>query len=258
MLLSLAVARLITPMIAAYFLKAHGEAVHGEGWLMDRYMGVLRWSLDTRASADYAARHPSKRGRFVARLLDHRVWTMGFAGLAFALTILSFATLPMSFQPSSNTDYSQVSIEMVPGSTLEQTRQMALKVADVLADDKDTVEAAFTDIEQPGKAEIFLTLKKSRKVTSVEWERQMAPRFQQIPDGRVNFQSQSGGGFGRDVIIMLGSDRPDMLEATANTLVKQMAGMKELRDARVQGDLQRPEILVKPRMGPAELVPFAS
>ncbi|WP_435419216.1 efflux RND transporter permease subunit [Parerythrobacter aurantius] len=45
-LMSLAVARMITPMLAAYFLKAHGEASHGEGPMMDRYMGVLRWSLD--------------------------------------------------------------------------------------------------------------------------------------------------------------------------------------------------------------------
>ncbi len=45
-LMSLAVARMITPMLAAYFLKAQGEASHGEGPMMDRYMSVLRWSLD--------------------------------------------------------------------------------------------------------------------------------------------------------------------------------------------------------------------
>ena len=47
-LISLAVARMITPMIAAYFLKAKGQAKHGEGWLMDRYLGVLRWTLRNR------------------------------------------------------------------------------------------------------------------------------------------------------------------------------------------------------------------
>ena len=45
-LMSLAVARMITPMVAAYFLKAKGHASHGEGPLMDRYMGLLRWTLD--------------------------------------------------------------------------------------------------------------------------------------------------------------------------------------------------------------------
>ena len=45
-LMSLAVARMITPMMAAYFLQSKGHAAHGEGKWMDRYMGVLSWSLD--------------------------------------------------------------------------------------------------------------------------------------------------------------------------------------------------------------------
>lgn len=45
-LMSLAVARMITPMLAAYFLEAKGHAAHGEGKWMDRYMQVLRWSLN--------------------------------------------------------------------------------------------------------------------------------------------------------------------------------------------------------------------
>ena len=45
-LMSLAVARMITPMLAAYFLRAHGHAEHGEGKWMDRYMRVLAWTLD--------------------------------------------------------------------------------------------------------------------------------------------------------------------------------------------------------------------
>ena len=46
-LFSLLVARMITPMVAAYFLSAQGKRDHGNGPWMDRFMGVLRWSLDT-------------------------------------------------------------------------------------------------------------------------------------------------------------------------------------------------------------------
>ncbi len=46
-LFSLLVARMITPMVAAYFLTSHGEEEHGGGRWMDRYMAVLHWSLDT-------------------------------------------------------------------------------------------------------------------------------------------------------------------------------------------------------------------
>ena len=45
-LISLLVARMITPMVAAYFLKGRGPAEHGGGKPMDIYMKVLRWTLD--------------------------------------------------------------------------------------------------------------------------------------------------------------------------------------------------------------------
>ncbi len=46
-LMSLAVARMITPLMAAYFLSAKGHADHGEGKWMDRYMRILAWTLNT-------------------------------------------------------------------------------------------------------------------------------------------------------------------------------------------------------------------
>src|SRR5688500_7161976 len=64
-LLSLLVARMITPMVAAYFLHAKGHASHGEGPLMDRYMSVLRWSLDTRRAKELRARLGDVPVRFV-------------------------------------------------------------------------------------------------------------------------------------------------------------------------------------------------
>ncbi|HYC95524.1 MAG TPA: efflux RND transporter permease subunit, partial [Sphingomicrobium sp.] len=62
-LMSLFVARMITPLIAAYFLKAHGHQAHGEGWLMDRYMGILRWSLDTSKAKAIRAQIASVRAK---------------------------------------------------------------------------------------------------------------------------------------------------------------------------------------------------
>src|SRR3546814_10451627 len=93
---------------------------------------------------------------------------------------------------------------MVPGSTLEQTGAVTQHVADVLSQ-SSIVDSAFSDIE-PTKATIYLTLKKGHEQSSVDWEREMAPKLQDIADARVNFQSQSGGGFGRDITIMLRSE----------------------------------------------------
>ncbi|MET0249784.1 MAG: efflux RND transporter permease subunit [Sphingobium sp.] len=243
-LMSLAVARLITPLAAAYLLKAHGQASHGEGRAMDLYMSVLRWSLDQRRAIAHKARGGS---RLVAKLFDHRVWTMGFGMLAFLATIAAFATLPMTFQPVTNTDFSQVKVETAPGTTLEQTRAITTRVAAMLAADTQVVEAAFADIE-PTAADIYLTLRKDRTISSVDWERKVAPRFATVADARVNFQSQSGGGFGRDIIIMFGGDDATLLDDTAHKLVAEMSAVRELRAPRVAGDMQRPEIVIKPRL----------
>nr|MBA2466026.1 efflux RND transporter permease subunit [Sphingomonas sp.] len=64
-LMSLLVARMITPLMAAYFLRAHGEQAHAEGPTMAKYLRLLRWSLDT---ASWQARR--------ARIADvpARIW----------------------------------------------------------------------------------------------------------------------------------------------------------------------------------------
>lgn len=64
-LMSLAVARMITPMLAAYFLKAKGISDHGEGPWMERYMRVLRWTLDRSAMAKMREGLPGIRNRFL-------------------------------------------------------------------------------------------------------------------------------------------------------------------------------------------------
>jgi multidrug efflux pump subunit AcrB len=239
-LVSLAVARLITPMVAAYFLKSHGHASHGEGPLMDRYMALLHWSLDTRRAKELRAAGRRWRARFA----DHRVWIMGLGALAFALTIVAFGTLQFTGQPAVNSDYSQVRIQLPPGATLAQTEAVTDSVARLL-DTAPEVDAAFSDVNV-GDANIFLTLKKDRDKTNVQFERGFAPKLRAIPDARVTFQSQNGG-LGRDVTVMLAGSDPAEVTATANKLVEEMRGLKQLRAPRIDGDLQRPEIVIKPR-----------
>ncbi|MEG9269675.1 efflux RND transporter permease subunit [Qipengyuania sp. Mu-71] len=83
-LMSLAVARMITPMLAAYFLKAKGQAAHGEGPMMDRYMNVLRWSLDR--GKMYAAREniegPRRRWLYILSLLVVVLAALGISAMA--------------------------------------------------------------------------------------------------------------------------------------------------------------------------------
>jgi multidrug efflux pump subunit AcrB len=219
-LISLAVARLITPMLAAYFLHAKGHAKHGEGWLMDRYMGLLWWSL------------------------RHRWKTMMIGVLAFVATIYAFSTLPFTFQPNVNSDFSSVAVEMAPGTTLPQSQAVASKAADIIRKEPD-VQAAFASI-RVGGANIYITLKKDRVRTSTEFEREVSPKLREIADARVYFRSQQGFG-NRDVSVMLAGDDPKKLEAAAGALVNDMQKLPELKAPRIEGDLRRPEITIKPR-----------
>ncbi|MBU6252061.1 MAG: efflux RND transporter permease subunit [Alphaproteobacteria bacterium] len=221
-LLSLAVARMITPMIAAYFLKSHGEEKHGEGPLMDRYMNILRWTL------------------------NNRRWVVAGGGAALVATLFVMWLLPFQFQPTMDVDYAQVRVEMVPGTTLKQTENVVLRIQDELKRDAPEVMAAFADIN-PGKASVYLRLSPHRKVTSDEFQKAWTKRFAEIADARVTFQSQTGGFSGRDITITLGGSDPVLLMKTAQKVTEEMRGLKELVAPRIGGDLLRPEITIKPR-----------
>jgi multidrug efflux pump subunit AcrB len=219
-LMSLAVARLITPMIAAYFLKAKGHESHGEGRLMDMYMSVLKWTL---------------RHRWAAVL-------GGF--VAFAMTIATFMMIPQTFQPTTDSDLTTANVEMAPGTTVAQTGAVARQVEALLRAQPE-VESVYARVNV-GNANVTAKFKEEREKTSIEFERDLAPRLAQIADARVSFRSQFGGG--RDIMLTLGSDDPAKLQETANKVVAEMATIPELVAPRVQGDLQRPEITIRPRL----------
>jgi multidrug efflux pump subunit AcrB len=246
-LVSLAVARMITPMLAAYFLKAHGHAVHGEGWLMDLYMKVLRWTLDDRRRRAIALSKSGRAWRIRASLNDRRVWTMGIATVGVALTVLVFANLPMTFQPDVNQNTSLVSIKLVPGSTLQQTEAVADKVMALMERDP-IVESTFARISV-AQASVFVRLRKDREITSQEFERSRARLLLRIPDARISFRSMmdGGGGTSRPIGVTLGGSDSLLLQRTVNEVAREMATVPEIVAPRIEGNLQRPEILIKPR-----------
>ncbi|OYX64668.1 MAG: transporter [Sphingomonadales bacterium 32-64-17] len=337
-LMSLLVARMITPMAAAYFLKAHGHAEHGGGRMMDRYMQVLRWSLDksaflrmrerTGVVATKGSYHlfalamgyiivalvmglamPGENGRveglaaFVtlgrsifdlsvlmipfallglyllggivnfliamligllvgydstdflararylsARFLDHRVWMMMLGVAALGLTGIIASSLPQQFFPNNDSDFSRVRISMVPGTTLEQTERVVDALADRLSEEQE-VELAL-GISFEGSGVIRLVMKKDRERDTKTFEQELTPYLQSVPDVRASFEDQQGGGggTGRAISIMLAGSDPELLNSTANTLVEQMASVPGAVAPRIDYDLQRPELLIEPRL----------
>jgi multidrug efflux pump subunit AcrB len=351
-LMSLAVARMVTPLMAAYFLKAKGIAEHGEGPMIDGYMRVLAWTLDTgkvlalragitgprrralyvpgllltvivllmvsalamfelasgsvsgawkgligldvhkqiatAVSADTnAALHKMVAKLFeivivllvsllsflaafatfklietpaggssgfsrgvrwmTARFYDHRIWMLGIGWFSFLVTILLFGQIPGQFQPTIDDENSRVEIELVPGTTLAQTKRAVNAVAARLRQEPE-VERLLERTRLGETSSIFVKLRDDRQRTSVEFERELAPELAKFPDARVRFQSQSGGfGSGRDMTVLLAGSDPVLLDQTATRLVEEMKGLNTLVAPRISADLNRPEIIITPR-----------
>ncbi len=326
-LFSLLVARMITPMVAAYFLSVQGEREHGGGAWMDRYMKVLHWSLDTSKAAARRIGLVPRRSRwwyplvliaigvaamvaFVmafsaiykplallslpgavppvaaltggtlagalvifagsvlarlgggalaiwfdwivlrirARLVDHRLWMMGIGIASLVLTFVLMAALPTQFFPDTDTNESQIVIEMVPGTTIQQTEAKADQVL-ALVSPQQEVGIALEDISE-GKANIYIQLRPDRKRSSIKFERDLTPQLQKLADARISFANQNGGGpgggSGRAISVMLSGSDPDLLQRTAQTLVDQMGKLKQVVAPRISADLRRPEIVITP------------
>jgi multidrug efflux pump subunit AcrB len=361
-LMSLAVARMLTPLMAAYFLKAKGHADHGEGPLIDGYMRVLAWTLDTGKMAVRRAglTGPGHRAIYVpsllltvvvlllvsgvtmfelasgavstaiaekleiaplwkgligldvhkqiaaavsadtntmanklvaklfevvivltvsalsflaafaafkaielpsggtgglargtrwmtARFYDHRLWMVGIGWFSLLVTVVLFGQIPGQFQPTIDDENSRVEIEMVPGTTLAETKRTVNSIAAILRKEPE-VERLLERIRLGESSSIFVKLRDDRQRTSIEFERELAPVLAKFPDARVRFQSQSGGfGSGRDMTVMLAGSDPVLLDQTATKLVEQMKGLKSLVAPRISADLNRPEIIITPR-----------
>jgi multidrug efflux pump subunit AcrB len=219
-LISLAVARLITPMMAAYLLKAKGHAPHGEGMIMTGYMKLLRWTL------------------------KHRWVTVIGGFLALVATFFMFTVLPQAFAPDQDQDEVTFNISMAPGATLEQADIARKRVEEILRKQPE-VRSVFTRV-RVGGASVQAMLRDDRERTSVEFQRALNPQLAAIPDARVFFRSQSGGF--RDVSVTLGGEDPVQLKEVANKLVVEMQGVQEIVAPRIGGDLVRPEITLRPRL----------
>jgi multidrug efflux pump subunit AcrB len=223
--MSLLVARLITPLMSAYFLKPHGEQAHAEGRLMKRYLKFLEWTI------------------------HHRWKTVLVGAASFGLTIFLFTQIPTAFQPDMDFGNATVKIELAPGSKLGDTDRVTRQAAEILRRQPETASLSefVGEYGETRRASIYVNLKdKSARTTSTkEFERRVITELSRIPDARIYFENQNGGG--RDLSIMLAGDDPVLLDATARKVEREMQGLKILRDARIDGDLERPEILIRPK-----------
>jgi multidrug efflux pump subunit AcrB len=226
---SLLVARLITPVIAAYTLKSERVAVHADGPVMSWYLRALRWSV------------------------HHRWKTLAAGSVFFALSILGLMLIPKSFVPDSDFSNSDLHIELPPGVRLEDTAAASGAAYRIIAQQPevtDVVESIGADeFGEVRTAELFISLvpPKQRHVSQKDWELRTLKLLKVIPDARINFQKQSGSS-GRDIIIYITGDEPALVQSSAERVVAEMRDLPVLREPRINGDMQRPEIVIRPHL----------
>ena len=226
---SLLVARLITPVIAAYTLRPDSLPAHSDGPIMTWYMHTLR------------------------RCVEHRWLTLAGGTLFFALSIVALRFVPTSFIPQQDSGTSQLNIELPPGVRPEDTAAVSARAYQIIRHHPEALNVVESigggDGDEVRSANLFIALtpRKERELKQQDWEKVVLQELKTIPDARMFFQNFNGASEGRDITLYITGDNTPAVEATAQKVVQEMLTLKELREPRINGDLQRPEIIIHPR-----------
>ncbi len=231
---SLVVARMLTPMMAAYLLKPIVDYTEKDGAVMRWYMRASRWCL------------------------QHR-WVTGLAAIGFFVgSLMLIPLLPTGFIPPDDNSQTQVYLELAPGTKLkdtkaaaEATRQMLMKVEHVKSV-YTTVGggAAGSDPFAPGGAA------ETRKatLTILLAERGQRPRKQVIENNiRKALEELPGvrskvglGASGEGLVLALTSENPASLAAAAAALEKDLRTIPGLGSVASSASLVQSELLIRP------------
>ena len=230
---SLLVARLLTPMMAAYQLKAHPEGEH-ETRLMTWY---LRW---------------------VDRALRYRWWTLGIATALFALSMAIPAFIPTTFIPTSDLGRSNLALELPPGARLQDTVALAeaaraklaglpeLKhVYSTIGGTIDIGDPTKTGVGEPRKATLVLDWgpADSRERDQKTLERDARARLADLPGARMRYISSEPGEL---LQLVLASDEPQRLLDAAQLLERDLRTVPGLGSVSSSASLLRPELVIVP------------
>jgi HAE1 family hydrophobic/amphiphilic exporter-1 len=231
-LFSLAVARLITPMMAAYLMRPHKHVEPKDGWLMRAYT------------------------RFLAATIRFRFITLIVGVALFVGSFMATGLLPTGFIPAEDVSRIVVAMELPPGARLEDTQA---KTDEVVASLKEMpeVKSVFVlggssptgDIELR-RASIYvqLTPKADRELSQKEVEAEVTRRLAAIPDMRGWYVNDRGE---RELSVSLLSNDPAALDQAVAQVEAAARKLDGFSNVAANAGIQRPEILIKPRLDEA-------
>jgi HAE1 family hydrophobic/amphiphilic exporter-1 len=233
-LFSLLVARLLTPLMAAYFLKANVDP-HPRGDMRPFYRRILEWAL------------------------AHRWIMSGIGALLVVVTMAVLAVgLPTGVQPPGNDDYLFIGLQGPPGATLADMQRISTEATALVRQKIPETSQVFVQVGSvagegfgggnggslsQGTVTVVLKDERSRTVTQIQDG--IRPYLNNIPDARVSIQ---GGGFGAaEVQVVLTGDDEAALNRAGDDLERQMRTLKNVADPRPSAPPIGPEIAIRPK-----------
>jgi multidrug efflux pump subunit AcrB len=232
---SLVVARMLTPMMAAYLLRVPKKEHHEPRW-MQMYMRWVQWCLKHRIATSIAA----------------AAFFFGSFGLV--------QFLPTGFLPPDDLSQTQVYITLSPGSTFKQTLVAAEQAREIVQKNPH-VKLVYTAVgggsagadpfAPRGAAEvrkatltINLTPRSERIGTKKqEIERELRAALADLPGARVNVAL---GGSTEKYILVLASENGQTLADHARQVERELRTIPGIGNVTTTASLVRPELVIRP------------
>ncbi len=226
-LFSLLAARLVTPMLAAYFLRPSKHVEKPPGRILRAYTNLVRWSV------------------------KHYLITLLVGFLIFVSSILSIKLLSQGFLPAQDTARSVLAIELAPGTQLSETEKVTEDIVARLRKHSE-VKSVFVDGGRlPGKSTevrraaliINYTPKGDRSITQRELELVIGRELENVPDIRYWFVDENGL---RAVSLVVTGANSDIVDNVADELAGQMRRIPLVANVVAETSLDRPELRIIP------------
>lgn len=237
-LASLVVARLLTPMMAAYLMKAH-PVEQRDGRIMRAYMAVVRTCL------------------------HHRKLTVLGVCIFLGLSLSTITMLSAGFLPASDDSQTKVTLTLPPGSSIEQTEVMTRQAADIVsglpdvtrvfsavgsASSDDLIDSSTTADTATASLVVDLKTISERSREQAEIENDFRQALVVLPGVRIEVGT---GGNGTTLEITLASDDSDALDRAAGALEEQLRGLQGIGAVTSSASLQAPEVQIVPDLNRA-------
>lgn len=231
-LFSLLVARLITPMMAAYLMRPIPDKPHVDGALMRFYT------------------------RFLEMTLRHRYLTLVSGVALFSASVYATILLPTGFLPDEDTSRVVVAVEMPPGTQLDETSAKTDRMVKVLRTIPEVEQVFVLGGTSPTgqldvrRASLFVKLvpKTERKLTEKQLKSIIATKLADEPDSRAWYINERGE---RELSFSMLSRNGDDLNRAIGQVEGALRLVPGFRNVAASGSTDRPEIQIVPRLDEA-------